>query len=175
PREDHYGLLVPAHRVPDDRAGVLPEPGGLQAGARGLGVGVGVARQYLIPDEVLDEAERAAGGRVVGVRDATWPEWSPHHLVITDDRFTDATQQRRLGRGGGGVHGTHGAGDLGGSAIAPAVRWCRSLSPYVVVEVGHWRCPRRARPPMWDERCRRTPEMGEETVGASRHDHLWAG
>ena len=42
------------------RAGVLAQAGRLQAGAGGLGVGVGVARQHLVADEVLDEG-RARG------------------------------------------------------------------------------------------------------------------
>ena len=44
-----------------DRAGVLAQPGGLQAGAAALGVGVGVAGEHLVADEVLDE--RAPGPR----------------------------------------------------------------------------------------------------------------
>ena len=56
--EDDHGLLVAADRVADDLPGVLAQPGGLQAGAGGLGVGVGVAGQHLVADEVLDEARR---------------------------------------------------------------------------------------------------------------------
>ena len=51
------------------RAGVLAQPRGLQAGAAGLGVGVGVARQHLVADEVLDERQRPARRGVVGVGD----------------------------------------------------------------------------------------------------------
>ena len=40
------------------RARVLAQPGGLQPGAARLGVGVGVARQHLVADEVLQEPER---------------------------------------------------------------------------------------------------------------------
>jgi hypothetical protein len=57
--EDHHGVVVAADGVADDRARVLAQPGGLQAGAAGLGVGVGVARQHLVADEVLDEGQGA--------------------------------------------------------------------------------------------------------------------
>ena len=40
-------------------ARVLAQPRGLQAGAAGLGVRVGVERQHLVADEVLDEGQRA--------------------------------------------------------------------------------------------------------------------
>src|SRR5665647_2774155 len=57
PGEDDRRVLVPTDRVADDPARVLSKPRGLQAGATGLGVSVGVARQYLVPDEVLDEGQ----------------------------------------------------------------------------------------------------------------------
>ena len=58
--EDHARLVVAADGVVDDLARVLAEARRLQAGARRLGVRVGVARQDLVADEVLDEA-RATG------------------------------------------------------------------------------------------------------------------
>ena len=86
------------------RAGVLAQPGGLQAGAAGLGVGVGVARQHLVADEVLDEGQRAPGRGVVGVGDPARAVGPVHDLVVADDGLADAAQQRRLGgrRGGAG-------------------------------------------------------------------------
>ena len=45
----------PPTRVADDPPRVLAQPGGLQSGAARLGVGVGVGREHLVADEVLDE------------------------------------------------------------------------------------------------------------------------
>jgi hypothetical protein len=56
--EDHGTCRRRRRRVADDPAGVLAQPGGLQAGAAGLGVGVGVAGQHLVADEVLEEVQR---------------------------------------------------------------------------------------------------------------------
>ena len=56
--EDDAGLVVASDRVADDLAGILTQPRGLQAGAGRLGVGVGVAGEDLVADEVLDEAQR---------------------------------------------------------------------------------------------------------------------
>ena len=58
--EDHHVVVGAAHGPVDDPAGVLAEAGRLQAGARGLGVGVGVQGQDLVADEVLDEGQRPA-------------------------------------------------------------------------------------------------------------------
>ena len=77
---------------------VLAQPRGLQAGAARLGVGVGVAGEHLAPDEVLEEADRAAGRRVVGVRHPTRPERARHHVVVADHRLPDPAQQRSLDR-----------------------------------------------------------------------------
>ena len=66
--EDHHVLVAGAHRPGDDPPRVLAEPGGLQPGSRGLGVGVGVHRHDLVADEVLDEGQRAPRGGVVGCR-----------------------------------------------------------------------------------------------------------
>jgi hypothetical protein len=43
----------------DDGARLLAQLGRPPAGGRGLGVGVGVHREHLLADEVLDEAQRA--------------------------------------------------------------------------------------------------------------------
>ena len=94
--EDHHGVVVAADRVADDSAGVLAQPGGLQTGAAGLGVRVGVARQHLVADEVLEEAEGPAGRGVVGVGDPAGTVRTGHHLVVTDHRLADAAQQCRL-------------------------------------------------------------------------------
>ena len=50
---------VAADGLVDDPPRVLAQAGGLQPGARRLGVGVRVAGQHLVADEVLDEAEGA--------------------------------------------------------------------------------------------------------------------
>ena len=84
--EEHEGVVVGPDGVVDDAAGVLTQPGGLQAGAGALGVGVCVPGQDLVPDEVLDEAEGAAGGRVVGVGHPAGAVGAVHDLVVTDDR-----------------------------------------------------------------------------------------
>ena len=88
--EDHGGVVVAVHRVVDDPAGVLAQPGGLQAGAAALGVGVGVARQHLVADEVLEERQRSAARRVVGVRHPPRAERAAHQLVVADHRLADA-------------------------------------------------------------------------------------
>ena len=75
---------------------VLAQARGLQAGAARLGVRVGVARQHLVADEVLDERERPAARGVVGVGDPSRPERARHHLVVADDGLSDAGQQRRV-------------------------------------------------------------------------------
>ena len=77
----------------DDPARILPEAAGLQPGARGLGVGVRVEREHRLANEVLDERERAAGGRVIGIRDATQPEGPSHRLVLADDVGADKINQ----------------------------------------------------------------------------------
>ena len=53
--EDHQMVAGAADRVVDDLPGLFPQPPGRQARARTLGMGVGVAGQHLIADEVLDE------------------------------------------------------------------------------------------------------------------------
>jgi hypothetical protein len=86
--------VVAAHGVADDPPRVLAEPGRLQARARALGVGVGVAGQDLGADEVLDERQRPAGGGVVGVDDPPGPVRPVHHLAVADDRRPDPLDQR---------------------------------------------------------------------------------
>ena len=89
PGEDDDRLVVAADRAVDDRAGVLAQPCRLQARATGLGVGVGISRQHLAADEVLDEGQRAAGRRVVGVGHPTGTVGPRHNLVLADDRLAD--------------------------------------------------------------------------------------
>ena len=94
PGEDHHAVVAATDRLPDDLAGLLAQPRRLQPGAAGLGVGVGVARQHLVADEVLDEGERAPGRRVVGVRHPAAPVRRLHHVVVADHGVADQPQQR---------------------------------------------------------------------------------
>ncbi len=96
--EDHARVLVAADGVVDDRPGVLAQAGGLQAGAAGLGVRVGIAGEHLVTDEVLQERQRPPRGGVVGVGHPPGTERPRHHLVVPDHRLPDPAQQRRLGR-----------------------------------------------------------------------------
>ncbi len=89
PAEDHAGFLVTANGITNDPAGILAQPRRLQAGARRFGVGVGVAGEDLVADEVLDEAQRPTRGGVVGVGDAMRSVRAVHHLVVADDGFAD--------------------------------------------------------------------------------------
>lgn len=93
----------------------LAQPGGLRPGAGTLRVGVAVARQHLLAHEVLDEVERAAGRRVVGVDDPLRSVGALQDLVVADEAAADAIQQRGWGGGRGPVHDS-------GSSMAPAVR-----------------------------------------------------
>src|SRR5665647_2620280 len=61
-------------------------------------MGVGVPRQHLVPDEVLDKGQGPARGGVVGVRHAARPVRPGHHLVVPDDGLADPGQQRALDR-----------------------------------------------------------------------------
>ena len=79
-------------------AGVLAQPRRLQAGARRLGVGVGVAGEDLVADEVLDEAQRPPRRGVVGIGDPMRAVRPVHHLIVADDGFADPAQQRCLSR-----------------------------------------------------------------------------
>ena len=96
PGEDHDGLVVPADRLVDDPAGILTQPGGLQSGAAGLGVRVGVARQHLVADEVLDEGQCPSRGGVVGVRHPPVAVRRAHHVVLADHGIPDQAHQPRL-------------------------------------------------------------------------------
>jgi hypothetical protein len=92
--EDDQVIFCAADRVMDDLPGLLTQPGRLQARARALGVGVGVAGQDLGSDEVLDERQRPARGGVVGVDDPPGPVRPVHHLAVADDRRPDPLDQR---------------------------------------------------------------------------------
>ena len=60
PAEENDVLVrVGMHGLADDGAGILAEPGGLQARATRFGVGVGVQRQDGVADDVLDEQRQA--------------------------------------------------------------------------------------------------------------------
>ena len=83
PGEDHAGGFVAVDGVADDPTGILAEPRGLQPGAAGFGVGVRVAGQHLVADEVLDEGERPAAGGVVRVGHPARPEGPVHDAAVT--------------------------------------------------------------------------------------------
>jgi len=91
PRPTRSALLLMAPIVALS-ASVLAQAGGLQPGARGFGVGVRVAGQDLVADEVLDERERPARCRVVGVRDPMRAVRPVHHLIVADHRLADPHQ-----------------------------------------------------------------------------------
>ena len=95
PAEDHQVIGGAADRVADDAPGVLAQPGGRQAGAGALGVGVGVPGQHRVPDEILDKVQRPARGRVIGVSDPARPERAVHQLPLADDPPPDPLHQRR--------------------------------------------------------------------------------
>ncbi len=92
--EQHDVLLGAAHRLVHDPARVVAQAHRLAAGRRRLGVRVRVQRQHLVADEVLDEAQRAAGRRVVGVHDALGAERPGQHEVVADDRAADEVDER---------------------------------------------------------------------------------
>src|SRR6266516_3987019 len=68
---------------------------GLQARPRALGVGVGVARQHLLADELLDEVQRPPRGGVIGIDDAPGTVGAGKDLIVADDAPADPLQQRR--------------------------------------------------------------------------------
>jgi hypothetical protein len=94
PAEDHQVLVGAADRVVDDLPGLFPQPPGRQARAGTFGMGVGVAGQHLIADEVLDEVKGAARGGVVRVRDAPRPIRAIQHLALANDPGPDPLHQR---------------------------------------------------------------------------------
>ena len=99
-----WSSLVAADRVADDRAGRPRGTGSSGDPVPGrLGVGVAVERQDRLADEVLDERQRSARGRVVGVRDAAQAERSDDRLVVADDGGADRLDEAR--RGARLVHG----------------------------------------------------------------------
>ena len=93
-------LLAAVDRAMDDAPRVLAHRGRVQPGRRRLRVGVRVERQHAIADVVLDERQRAAGGRVVGVHEAARAERPVEHHVVADHRVADPLDQRRAGRRG---------------------------------------------------------------------------
>jgi hypothetical protein len=95
--EDHQMISGAADGVVDDLAGVLPKPAGGKARARALGVGVGVPGQHLLADNVLDEVQRPARRRVVGVGDAPRPVRALEYLPVADDSCPDPVHQGRSG------------------------------------------------------------------------------
>jgi hypothetical protein len=98
--EDHQIVGAAADRAVDDRPGVLAERGGLPAGARALGVRVGVERHHLVAQEVLDELERAPRRGVIRIRHAPAAVRPVEHVISADDRAADGLDQACAG----GVH-----------------------------------------------------------------------
>src|SRR3954447_17736113 len=93
--EDDQHIVIAAERVPDDPARVLPQPRRLQARAARLGVRVRVPRQHLAADEVLDERQRPATRRVVGVGDPSRAVRPVGQRVVADDALANLCQQCR--------------------------------------------------------------------------------
>ena len=91
--EDDGVVVIGPDTATDEGAGLLAKAGGLKTGSRSLGVGVGVKRQDRLPDEVLDEVERAGGGGVVGVGDLTKPVGGGDSRVGSDHRLADRFDQ----------------------------------------------------------------------------------
>ena len=94
-------------------------------GAAGLGVGVRVAGQHLVADEVLDEGQRPAAGGVVGVGDPARAVGPVHHLVVADDRLADAAPAA-AGSGRSGSRGGTGSSSLGHASSVRATMAPRS-------------------------------------------------
>ena len=137
PAEDHHGVVVAVDRAVDLGAGVLAQPGGLQPGAAALGVGVGVAGEHLVADEVLDEAEGAAAGGVVGVGHPARAERPVHQLVVADHRLPDPPQDRRVlelpGRAAGWRTSPHAPAPMGGPYVCGLPRAVPRADPAVGV------------------------------------------
>ena len=86
-------------------------------------MGVGIAGEHLIADEILDERQRPATRRVVGISDATWSIRTCHHLIVTDDGIPNVQQQRA-------VHQIGVAGrNVGGCVHVPQIRSQPALMP----------------------------------------------
>ena len=92
--EDDDVVVASVDRPVDDAARVLAQRRGLAAGRRGLRVRVRVQRQDTVADVVLDERQRAPGGRGVRVDEAARPERPVEHRVVADDRTADPLDQR---------------------------------------------------------------------------------
>ena len=71
-------------------------------------MGVGVAGEDLIADEVLNKSQGPAAGGVVRISDAMWAVGAVHNLVVTDDGVANGGQERWLRQvlrsGGKGTH-----------------------------------------------------------------------
>ena len=97
--EEHRVLVrVAAACLEDQPAGVLAEPGGLHAGARGLAVGVRVQRKHGVADVVLDRCERPSRRGVVRVRDPAETPRAHDGLVGADHRVPDPVEHRAIVR-----------------------------------------------------------------------------
>ena len=92
---EHHGvLLAAADRAVDDAPSLLAQRRRAPTRGRRLGVRVGVGRQDLVADDVLDEGERSAGGGGVGVDGAARPERPGQHDVVADALAANALDQR---------------------------------------------------------------------------------
>jgi hypothetical protein len=89
PAEEDDVVLGTADRLVDQPARILTQPCRLEACRRGLGVRVGVHRQHLVADEVLDEGQRPARRGVVGVDDPAAAERPVDDGVVTDHGCAD--------------------------------------------------------------------------------------
>ena len=92
-REDDRVLVGRADGVANDRSRLLPEAARLKPGPGRLRVGVRVERQDRVAEVVLDEGQRPARGRVIGVRDASNAERTGDRLVVPDHRRADQLDQ----------------------------------------------------------------------------------
>ena len=95
PAEDDQVVIGAADGIPDDPAGVLAQPRRLQPGSRALGMGVRIARQDRVADEVLDEVQCPPRRGVVRVGDAAQAERTVDQLALADDAPPDPLEQRR--------------------------------------------------------------------------------
>jgi hypothetical protein len=102
--EQHHVVLAAPHGAMDDASGVLAQRGGVKARGRSLRVRVRVQRQHALADEVLDEGERAARGRVVGVHQPARPERPVEHRIVADHGAADPLDQLLGGDAPGSRH-----------------------------------------------------------------------
>ena len=73
-------------------------------------MGVGVAGEDLVADEVLNKSQGPAAGCVVRIGNAMGAVGAVHDLVVTDDAVANGSQERRLRKVlRSGWKGTHGA------------------------------------------------------------------